>query len=188
MSDQSSRSEDEIVAGSPLRGEPDFLAVGRLRRPHGVRGEILMEVMTDFPERLIDGMVLYIGTEHRPLRMLRQRTHHKALIVTFEGFETPEDIGEFRNQFVFIPTTSISPLPEGEYYHHQILGLQVISESGDSLGKVVDIIETGANDVYVIQRENAADILLPAIDDVILEIDLHKGEMRVCLLPGLIGE
>jgi 16S rRNA processing protein RimM len=188
LSDTRPQIEDGGAAGSPLRGEPDFLAVGRLRRPHGVRGDILMEVLTDFPDRLTDGMILYVGAEHRPLRMLHQRNYREARIVTFEGYETPEEIGEFRNQYVFIPTADLPPLPEGEYYHHQILGLQVFNETGTSLGTLVEILETGANDVYVLRQENAADILLPAIDPVILDIDLNKGEMRVHLLPGLIEE
>jgi 16S rRNA processing protein RimM len=188
LSDQPQRIEDDRAAGSPLRGEPDFLAVGKLRRPHGLHGEILMELLTDFPERLTDGMLLYVGAEYRPLRMLHTRRHRELLIVTFEGYETPEGVGELRNQFVFVPTADIPSLPEGEYYHHQMLGLQVVSESGVSLGKLEEILETGANDVYVIRRENAADILIPAIDPVILEIDLKKGEMRVSLLPGLMSE
>lgn len=187
MSDKRLRIEDGRATGSPLQGEPDFLAVGKLRRPHGLRGEILMDVLTDFPERLIDGMILYVGEGHRPLRMLHQRAYRNARIVAFEGYESPEEVGEFRNQYVFIPTADIPLLPEGEYYHHQILGLQVVSETGESLGKIVEILETGANDVYVVRRENATDILLPAIDPVIIAIDLDRGEMRVKLLPGLVG-
>jgi 16S rRNA processing protein RimM len=188
LSDHRPRNEEDRAAGSPRRGEPDFLAVGRLRRPHGVRGEIMLEVMTDFPERLVDGMTLYVGPEHRPLRMLHQRTYRGGLILALEGYDTPEQVGELRNQYVYIPTVGLPALPEGEYYHHQILGLRVLSETGIFLGTLVEILETGANDVYVVRQENAADLLLPAIDPVILDIDLEKGEMRVHLLPGLINE
>jgi 16S rRNA processing protein RimM len=147
-----------------------------------------MEVLTDFPERMKDGMVLYVGIERRPLRMLNQRVYRGGLVLTLEGYQTPEEVGEFRNQYVFIPTVSLPPLPEGEYYHHQILGLRVVDEMGTLLGTITEILETGANDVYVVHPENARDILLPAIDPVILGIDLTKGEMRVHLLPGLIDE
>lgn len=188
MSDKQPRKEVDGAAGSPPRGEPDFLAVGKLRRPHGIRGEILMDILTDFPDRLTDGMILFVGTEHRPLRILHQRAHRQARIVAFEGYKTPEEIGELRNQYVFIPTADIQPLPDGEYYHHQILGLKVVNETGEPLGTIVEILETGANDVYVVRRERAADILLPAIDSVILSIDLNLGEMQVILLPGLIDE
>lgn len=186
MSKHHTRNEDDRAAGSPPQGEPAFVAVGKLRRPHGVRGEILMEVLTDFPERLTEGMLLYIGNEQRPLRLVKRRYHRDALLVTFEGYETPEAVGEFRNLYVFIPTTELAPLDEGDYYHHQILGLRVVDETGAELGTIVEIIETGANDVYVVRQEGGRDILLPAIDPVILDVNLNSGEMHVHLLPGLV--
>lgn len=186
MREHQTQNEDNRAAGSPPQGEPAFIAVGKLRRPHGVHGEILMDVLTDFPERLIEGMLLYIGTEQLPLRLVKRRYHREALLVTFEGYETPETVGEFRNQYAFIPTADLAPLPEGEYYHHQILGLRVIDETGAGLGTIVEIIETGANDVYVVRQEGGSDVLLPAIDSVILDVNLNSGEMHVHLLPGLI--
>lgn len=188
MRERHTRNEDNRAAGSPPQGEPAFIAVGKLRRPHGVCGEILMEVLTDFPERLIEGMLLYVGTEQRPLRLVKRRYHRKALLVTFEGYETPETVGEFRNQYAFIPAASLAPLPEGEYYHHQILGLQVVDETGAGLGTIVEIIETGANDVYVVRQEGGRDILIPAIDPVILDVNLNSGKMHVYLLPGLVDK
>jgi 16S rRNA processing protein RimM len=145
-----------------------------------------MEVLTDFPERLIEGMLLYVGTEQQPLHLVKRRYHREALLVTFEGYETPEAVGEFRNQYAFIPISGLAPLPEGEYYHHQVLGLRVVDENGAGIGTIVEIIETGANDVYVVRQEGGSDILLPAIDPVILDVNLNSGEMLVHLLPGLV--
>ena len=122
-------------AGSPHKGEPVFLAVGKLRRPHGLHGEIIMDVLTDFPERLTPWNDLVHWPEHQPLRLRSHRWHTAALLVTFEGYDTPEQAGELRNQIVYVTAADRPPLPEGEYYHHQLIGLQVISEQGEVFGK-----------------------------------------------------
>jgi 16S rRNA processing protein RimM len=175
-------------AGSPQKGEPVFLAVGKLRRPHGLHGEIIMDVLTDFPERLHRGDTLYVGTEYQPLRLRSHRWHSAALLVTFEGYDNPERAGELRNQWVYVTTADRPPLPEGEYYHHQLIGLKVISEQGEVLGKVTEILATGANDVYVVRAEIGTEILIPAVDDFVRAIDLERGELRVRLAPGLLPE
>ena len=176
----------EQPAGSPPNGEPAFLVVGKLRHPHGVRGEILLEVITDFPERLQPGMKVFVGEEHRPERILTRRVHGKGLLVSFEGYTTPETVGALRNSLVYVPTAGRPALPAGEYYHHQLLGLLVTAEDGNELGRLAEILSTAAHDIYVVRSESGAEILLPAIDEVILEIDLDKGLLRVHLLPGLI--
>ncbi len=176
------------AAGSPSPGEPVFLAVGKLRRPHGVRGELQMEVLTDFPERLRPGITLYVGPEHRPMRLRSRRSARQTLIVAFEGCQTPEEASAIRNLLVFVRADDRPPLPEGEYYHHQLIGLRAVTEEGRFLGTVREILETGANEVYVLLPENGPEILLPGIDEVILGIDLEKGELRVHLLPGLVEE
>jgi 16S rRNA processing protein RimM len=175
-------------AGSPKRGEPVFLAVGKLRRSHGVRGEIIMDVLTDFPERLLNGMTLYVGSEYQPLRLRSQRAHGNALLVAFEGFENPEQASELRNQLVYVTTADRPHLPEGEYYHHQVIGLKVVSEQGEVFGKVTEILATGANDVYVVRPEIGAEILIPAVDEFVLAVDLEGGEIRVRMAPGLLPE
>jgi 16S rRNA processing protein RimM len=178
----------EPVAPVTQPGAPLFLAVGFLRRPHGVKGEILMDVLTDFPERLKKGTLLYVGDEHRPLRIHSLRPHAQGMIVAFDGFRDPEQAGQLRNQLAQVRADDRPPLPEGEYYQHQLLGLSVVSDEGQVLGRLASILETGANDVYVVRSPLGKEILLPAIPDVIQEIDLAKGEIRVHLLPGLIPE
>jgi 16S rRNA processing protein RimM len=172
-------------AGSP-NGEPAFLVVGKLRHTHGVSGEILMQVITDFPERLKTGMTVYVGEQHRPERIRSQRNHGQGLLLAFEGYTSPEAMTELRNTLVYVPAANRPLLPEGEYYHHQLLGLRVIGEDGGELGRVHEILSTAAHDIYVVRAEGGPEILLPAIEDVILEIDLANGMMRVHLLPGLI--
>lgn len=176
------------AAGSPPSGEPVFLAVGKLRRPHGLKGEILMEILTDFPERLKKGTTLYIGPEHLPLKLANVRRHDQGMLVAFNGYHTPETAGELRNLIAYVPSKDRPPLEEGEYYHHQLLGLKVYDEEETFLGKLTQILETGANDVLVVQPEGGSEILLPALESVILEVNLEEGKMRVHVLPGLLSD
>lgn len=175
-------------SGSTQPDAPAFLAIGKLRRPHGVHGEIIMDILTDFPERLHRGSLLYIGEAHQEIRLNSIRPNNRTLLVSLAGYTTPETVGVFRNQIVFVPAADRPPLPEGEYYHHQIIGLRVVSDEGQELGHVSEILETGANDVFVVRPSMGSDILLPAIDPVILQVDLEQGEMLVHLLPGLIEQ
>ncbi len=169
------------TTGSPQPGEPVFLAVGFLRRPHGVEGEILMEVLTDFPERLRSGRTVYVGEDHQPMRIAHKRSQDRALLITFPGIDTPEAAGLLRNKRVYIQADNLPELPEGEYYHHQLMGLKVIDENGLEIGLLTEIIETGANDVYVTTSVEGKEILFPAIESVILGVDLERNEMRVKL-------
>jgi len=178
----------ERPAGSPSAGEPALLVVGKIRRPHGVGGEALVEIYTDFPERLALKTLIFVGAAHQPLTIRKRRPHKDGLLLAFEDITTPEQVGLLRNLMISIPAADRPPLPEGEYYHHQILGLSVVDEDGQELGKLAEILETGANDVYVVTRDDGTELLLPAISDVLLDVDLPRKTMRVHLLPGLIRE
>ncbi len=175
-------------AGSPGNGEPAYLAVGKLHRPHGVHGEIVMEVLTDFPERLVTDMRLYVGPEYKPLTLRQRRWHRDLLLVTFEGYNTPEEISVFRNHFLFVLAEDRPPLPAGEYYHHQLIGMLVFDETGAALGTIYEILTTGANDVLVVRPQAGSDILLPMINDVVLDIDLVQQRVQVHVLPGLLPD
>ena len=170
--------------GSP-DGEPVYLVVGFLRRAHGVHGELIMDLHTDFPERLRSGRKLFIGEEHKPMALVSTRPHAKGMLVKLKGIETPEEAGKFRNQWVYARAADVPGLPEGKIYQHELFGFAVVDELGASLGELVEIIETGANDVYVVRDADGREILLPAIPSVILDIDPVQRLMRVHLLEGL---
>ncbi len=165
--------------------EPLYLAVGKLRRPHGVRGEIRMEVLTDFPERLQPGVTVYVGPRRLPLRIRSVRWQNNFMLLTFEDYADRDRVGQLRNMLVTVPAESLPPLDEGEFYYHQILGLRVITDEGEDLGTVTEIMETGANDVFVVTDAAGREVLLPDIEEVVLKIDPEAGLMRVHLLPGL---
>ena len=177
-------ANDQRIPGSP-DGEPVYLTVGFLRRPHGVHGEIVMDMHTDFPERMISGRKLLVGEEYKPMTLAGARPHQKGMIVKFKGIETPEEAGQFRNQWVYIRTKDAPKLPEGQVYQHELIGFQVVDENENRLGELLEILETGANNVYVVKDESGRELLLPAIPSVVLDIDLERRVMRVHVLEGL---
>jgi 16S rRNA processing protein RimM len=175
-----------VETGSPTVGEPEYLVVGFLRRPHGVRGELLMDLHTDFPERIKTSMTLFVGEDYQPMVVASRRLHGNGMLLRFRGIKSPETAGSYRNTWVYVPAADRPELPEGEYYHHQLIGLNVVTDDGRNLGALVDILETGANDVYVVRDVDGNEVLIPAIPAVILEIRLADRQMRVHLLDGLI--
>lgn len=180
--------EFSTPVGSPPPGEPLFLAVGKLLSPHGLKGEILVEIMTDFPERLKIGATIHLGDEHQPVQIISRRNHKNGLLLGLDGITSPEAAKALCGKFLFVKANEIPSLPEGDYYHHQILGLKVISDKGQKLGYVSGILETGANDVLIIRNESGKELLLPHISSVVLSINLNQGEMIVHLLPGITPE
>ena len=171
-------------SGSP-DGEPVYLVIGFLRRAHGVRGEIIMDLHTDFPERLRNGRKLFVGDDHTPMTLAGARPHAKGMLVKFKGIETPEAAGQLRNQWVYVRAVDVPDLPEGKIYQHELFGYKVMDDEGNPLGELVEILETGANNVYVVRDTSGKEILLPAIPSVVLEIDPARRLMRVHLLEGL---
>ena len=178
---------DAKNTGSPT-GEPLYLSLGFLRRPHGVHGEIIMDLHTDFPDRLCKGRKLIVGDGHKPLNLEGVRPHAQGMLVKFKAVDTPEAAGQFRNQWVYSAMKDLPPLPEGEHYQHELLGMNVVDDNGNPLGVLVEIIETGANNVYVVRADSGKEILLPNIPSVILDLDFGARLMRVHLLDGLVGE
>ena len=188
MTSKSSRIYDDNHSGSSLSGEPEFLVVGKLGKPHGIHGEIVMDIYTDFPERLQPGEIVYIGPQFQLLEISKRRPHSRGLLVSFAGYQTREKIAELRNLIVQVLTVDRPQLPQGEYYRHQVLGLQVVDENETSLGRITAILETGANDVYVIKGDDGSEVLIPAVESVVQDIDLEGNQVRVQLLPGLLPE
>ncbi len=171
-------------AGSLAKNEPAYLLIGRLQRSHGIKGELAMRVDTDFPERIRPGKSVYLGDDKQEKTVASVRWKGNLMLIRFRGIDNPEDASELTNLEVFKSTRNLPKLPEGKYYHHVLLGLQVW-EGDEHLGELVEIMETGANDVYVIQKEDAKELLIPAIPDVVLEVDLDNCRMNVSLLEGL---
>jgi len=162
----------------------EFLAVGRVLRPHGVRGELLLETLTDFPEQLEEAETVYLGEAAEPHPLHSMRLHRDQLLIHLADCPDREAAEAFRGQLVQIRVETAAPPPPGRYYQYQLIGLAAVTDEGEPLGKIVDVLETGSNDVYVVQGPSG-ELLLPALRSVIQNIDLESGRMIVHLIPGL---
>jgi 16S rRNA processing protein RimM len=167
--------------GSPEKGEPVYISIGKIRRPHGVKGEMLMQVDTDLPEKIRPDLEVFVGTKKQPYKIKGVRNTASALLISFQSITNPETAGLLRNQLVFIKVPEIRELPDGRYYQHEVIGMSVVDEQGSDIGVIMEILVTGANDVYVVKQDSGDEILLPAIKTVIRDIDIEKKRMIVCL-------
>jgi 16S rRNA processing protein RimM len=170
--------------------EPRYLAIGRILRPHGVHGELRAEILTDYPDRLQTlarySRTLYVGKAHQPFTLTGVRLHQDAMLLTFKECTTRDEADALRGALVEIPLEDAVPLEEGEYYHFQLIGMQVETEEGDALGDIVDVFTApGANDVFVVHGSRG-EILIPAIEDVIINLDVKTGRVLIRPLPGLL--
>jgi 16S rRNA processing protein RimM len=169
---------------------PRYLLLGRVLRPHGVRGELRIEVLTDYPERILPGLIVNIGPDPAAddapkYEITKVRTHQQYLILQVDGVDDRDAADVLREQYIMVALEDAIPLDDDEFYLFQAIGLAVYTDDGESLGAVVDVLETGANDVYVVQGPRG-EVLLPAIDECIVDVDIDAGKMTVHLMDGLL--
>ncbi len=165
--------------GSPNIGEPVYLTIGRLGKPHGLEGAIIFYVITDFPERIKRGRQVFIGEEKLIAQIDSVKEHSRGLIIQFKEFTDISEIERFKSQYVYVSAKDLPNLPDGEYYHHQLIGLKVFDPEGNEIGILHDILETGANDVYLIKDSHNKEILIPALLELIVNIDIKNQSMVV---------
>lgn len=168
--------------------EPRYLAVGRVTRPHGVRGELRVEVFTDSPEHLAEVATLYIGRRHQPYEVEGVRPHQKLVLLKLKACDDRNTAETFRGELVSVAVEDAVPLEEGEHYEYELQGLEVVTDAGQLLGEVVEVFTApGANDVIVVHGPRG-EILVPAIEDVVASLDLEEGRLVIHPLPGLLDE
>jgi 16S rRNA processing protein RimM len=164
--------------GAPL--ERVRLTIGTILAPHGVRGEFKVRLQTDDPAHLLTIKRLYLGDETTPRTVLEARLHAGNALMRLQGISTPETVERFRGTPLRIRGSDARPLAAGEYFLYQIIGLEVFDESGNRLGRVTDLMETGANNVLVVAPDDGgADILLPSHPDVVIAMDPAAGRVVV---------
>ncbi|MEW5960442.1 MAG: ribosome maturation factor RimM [Chloroflexota bacterium] len=165
-----------------------YLAIGKVVRAHGLRGELSVAVLTDFPDRFETMEWVYVGNEFEafPFRVEHYRWHKDNILLTLAGIANRSQAEALRGQLIQIPVDEAVPLPEGEYYLYQLIGLQVVTVDGQKLGTISQILETGANDVYVVDNSHGRQLLLPGTPEVVQAIDIEQGRMVVKVIDGLI--
>jgi 16S rRNA processing protein RimM len=159
------------------------LTVGTILAPHGVRGEFKVRLQTDDPEHLLTLKRIYLGDEAAPRSVLGARLHAGNALMRLQGISSPDTVERLRGTPLRIRGADARPLAANEYFLYQVIGLEAFDESGHHLGRVADVMETGANDVLVIAPEDGgADLLLPSHPDVVMEMDPGAGRIVVRLL------
>jgi 16S rRNA processing protein RimM len=176
---------DRRGSGTRRVSEPRYFAIARVLKPWGVHGELKLEVLTGFPDQLGRLKRVYLGDEAVQHDVVRFRRHGDELLLQLADVRDRNGAEPLRGQLVQITREEAVPLQAGQFYEHQIVGLSVVTADGQALGQVVEVLSTGANDVYVVQGPRG-EILLPARVEVVRAIDLDAGTMTVVLLPGLM--
>ena len=159
------------------------VVVGRVRGAWGLRGDLKVEVLSDFPTRFSPGRVLLL--EGQPARVERSRSIKGGLLVKLDLVNDRTKAESLRGRLLTVPQHEVEPLPESSYYHFQIIDMAVWSEEGECLGNVREILSTGSNDVYVVKKSGQGELLIPALEEVIVNVDLEGSRMTVRLPEGL---
>ena len=166
----------------------DMLRVGVISSTHGVRGEVKVFPTTDDPARFeeLETVLLDTGKEKLELEIAGVKFFKNMVILKFKGYDSINDVERYRGKDLWITREQAVPLGEDENFVADLIGLAVVTDGGETLGTMKDVMFTGANDVYVVERENGKELRRPAIKDCILDVDLENGVMTVHVLDGLL--
>lgn len=188
MPKRSAMSKNDLkMTGSLDPSEPAFILVGKLRRAHGVKGEIPIEIYTESVELLSPGCIVYIGRTLDLYTIEETRWKQQLLLVKFKEIDDRTVVSQLTNKSVYLMESQLPPLGDDEYYDHELIGVDVFFESGEYAGVLTEVLQTGANDVYLLVGPDGKEILIPAIDDMILEIDLVENKMVIMKLEWYGG-
>ncbi len=162
------------------------VVVGRITRPHGVQGELAVMVLSEVPERFDVGAVVFLE-DGRSLTIASARPHKDRLLVTFDEVSDHAAADALRGAILVVPESASPPLPEGTWWDHQLIGCEVSTDTGVVLGEVREVIHTAANDVWSAVREDGTETLIPALKDVLVDVDVEGRRIVVREIPGLTG-
>lgn len=173
----------------PEQNVTEWATIGVIVAPFGVHGELKVRLLTDIPNRFAELDAVHVGHEHKRYPIQSVRPHKGEMVVLkLDGIKDANAAESLRNLDLQIPESKLAKLPPDSYYQHDILGLHVFTIDGRELGHITDIIVTGSNDVYTIKKPDGKQVLIPAIKDVIKQIDLIRHTMYIDPLPGLLDE
>ena len=166
----------------------DMLQVGVITQTHGVRGEVKVFPTTDDVNRFkkLKQVILDTGKETMPLEIQSVKFFKQFVILKFKGIDNINDIEKYKRCSLYVTREHAVPLEEDEYFIADMIGMEVCTEDGNIFGTLKDVIETGANDVYVIENAEHGEVRVPAIKECIRSVDIEKGQMMIHLMDGLI--
>ena len=168
----------------------DLLKVGVITTTHGVRGEVKVFPTTD-PERFLDleYVILDAGREMKKLEIRNVKFFKNLVILKFDGIDNINDIEKYKGKQLYVTRENAVELDEDEYFIADMIGLDVIDENDNHIGKLTDVMQTGANDVYVINMEDCEDeLLVPAIKECILDVNVKDGFIKIHIMEGLLPD
>lgn len=182
MASKSSTTETTLP-----RALPETVVVGEVGRPHGVRGEVAVAVLSDRPQRLAPGseVTAVIPGGRRSLTVATSRPHKGGLLIRFEGVEAREEAEELRDASLEVPRSSVPPAPEGSYYHFELLGCRCFDRAAGDLGEVVDLAEDGGGLMLVVRGE-AGEVPVPFVRRFVHRVDVAAGRIELELPEGLV--
>jgi len=169
----------------------EWVTIGKITAPHGVRGEVRVLPLTEFPDRFRDLKRVYLslGDRRRECTVDGVKSLPRGLfLLKLEGVDSRDEADRWRGADVQVPRSEAVPLPPGRYYVFELVGARVVTKEGALLGRLRDVITTAANDVYVVSGEDGREILIPAVKHVVLSIDVGEGVVVVDPPPGLLEE
>ncbi len=171
----------------PKQSNTEWATIGKVVALFGLGGELKVRRLTDIPNRFAELDAVHVGDFHVRHIIESVRPYKGDMILLkLKGFDDATSAEKLRNADLYIPLRKLAKLPPDSYYQHDILGLRVFTLDDKSLGTIIDIIETGSNDVYVVKTESGTQQLIPAIKDVIKQIDLIRQTMHIDPIPGLL--
>lgn len=169
----------------------DYFNVGKIVNTHGIKGEVKVVRITDFEDRFERGNTLYFfhdkASEPITLTIKNHRKHKQFDLLQFESYDSINDVEKLKNGLLTISKEQQEPLTDGDYYYHEIIGCEVFTSSGDKLGKVVEILSPGANDVWVVRRQGQKDALIPYIDDIVKSVSVTDKKILIEPMEGLLS-
>ena len=163
--------------------EPEFITIGEILAPWGIKGKLRVKVVTDFPQRFAPCSKIYI--KRQPMTIGSTQWHKGKAIIKLNTIDCIEEAQRLNGQPVEIHHSQLEPLPEGQYYHFQLIGLEVWTTQGELLGNITDILAAASNDTYIISSAKG-EILIPATEDVVKSIDLDRGRITIEVIEGLL--
>ena len=165
-----------------------LITIGKAVKPFGVKGEMKIEPMTDFPERFKDLRRVYLVSpsgKELVCEVQSLRYAGEVPLLHFSGYDTPEKAKALNGWFLQVPEEEAVPLPEGSYYRFELIGMEVVSEGGEKLGTITDVFETGSNDVYVV-KHGRKEVYIPATKEIVKQVDRKTKRMVIHLMDGLL--